>query len=75
MTDIIGYIASAFIMTSFLVKNMRLLRIINSLGCICFIIYAINLMPIAWPVIIPNAFIFIVNIYYLFIKSETADSA
>jgi len=70
MTEIIGYAASAFIMASFLVKNITKLRIINSFGCLCFIIYAMNLQPISYPVIIPNVFILCVNIYYLFVKGN-----
>jgi len=29
-----------------------------------------NLEPIAWPIVIPNAFILLVNLYYLFIKRD-----
>lgn len=67
----IGYLASAFIVGSFLIhNNMRLLRIMNGIGCILFVIYGVFINNL--PIIIPNVFIFFVQIYYLFIhKSES----
>ena len=65
----IGYAASAGIVGSFLVhNNIRLLRTINAIGCILFVIYGywIN----SWPVILPNVFIFLVQIYYLFLHKK-----
>lgn len=70
-TEFIGYAASAFIVISFLIHdNMRLLRMINGIGCVLFVIYGYFID--SWPVIIPNAFIFVVQIYYLFIHKKTA---
>ena len=69
--EYIGYAASFFIVVSFLIhNNIRLLRIINGIGCILFVIYGYYID--SWPVIIPNVFIFLVQIYYLFIhKNKT----
>lgn len=66
-TDWIGYIASGLLIISFMMKNVRTLRIINSFGCAFFIYYGI-LLENALPIIITNAFILSSNIYYLFIK-------
>ncbi|MDO5656036.1 MAG: uroporphyrinogen decarboxylase [Flavobacteriaceae bacterium] len=70
--DFIGYAASAFIVGSFLVhNNIRLLRIINGIGCVLFVIYGYFIN--SWPVILPNVFIFLVQVYYLFIYKKTIE--
>ncbi len=67
--EIIGYSASAFIMGSFLIfNNIKLLRIINGIGCLLFVLY--GYLIDSWPIIIPNVFIFLVQIYYLFIHKD-----
>lgn len=63
-TELIGYAASAVLMVSFLMKNINTLRLINSIGAILFIIYGFMLAT-SWPIIITNAFILSVNIFYL----------
>jgi len=67
-TEIIGYISSFLILISFTMKDMRKLRIVNLFGCTGFIIYGIVLNGI--PIIITNAAIVIINVYYLFIKKD-----
>jgi hypothetical protein len=67
MTEIIGYIASAGVLVSFLMKDIKTLRIVNSVGCALFIIYGI-MLGWSWPIIITNAAIIGINAYYLFIK-------
>jgi hypothetical protein len=61
--EIIGYLASAFVLLSFLMKEMTKLRILNSVGCGFFIVYGVLLL--SWPIIITNAAIVCVNVYYL----------
>lgn len=74
MADYIGYLASFFIVGGFLLKDLRAIRFINLLGCICFVIYGIFLKDYTnfsqWllPVIIPNAILAFVQIYKLSIK-------
>jgi len=58
--------ASLFVLLFFLRKDMRQLRIINSIGCALFVAYGVLLMSI--PIIITNVAILLVNGYYLFIK-------
>lgn len=65
LSEWVGYIASAVLMVSFLMKNIIKLRIINSVGAVLFIIYGFMLAT-SWPIIITNAFILCVNMYYIF---------
>ncbi len=64
--DLIGYLGSGLLLLSMMMKNIRTLRWVNILGCSVFIIYAILLNAI--PILITNAAILIVNVYYLFFK-------
>lgn len=64
MTEWIGYLASLVLMTSFLMKNLNTLRIINSFGCLLFVVYGF-LLATSWPIIISNTFILGVNAFYL----------
>lgn len=62
-TEYIGYLASVTVLISFLMKNIRTLRIVNSIGCLLFIAYGLLLFSI--PIIITNAAIVLINGYYL----------
>ncbi|RCT56383.1 uroporphyrinogen decarboxylase [Winogradskyella sp. KYW1333] len=67
VTEYIGYLASFIVLLSFTMKEVKKLRIVNMTGCILFILYGF-LMPsirIGLPIIIANAAILTVNIYYL----------
>lgn len=66
--EIIGYIAMALIAISFLMKEIRLLRIFNLLGAGAFIIYGILLEQA--PIYLLNSFILLVHVYYL-LKPQT----
>ncbi|BAO54081.1 YgjV family protein [Nonlabens marinus] len=72
-TDLIGYAASLFVLLSFFNKDLRKLRIVNSIGCGLFVIYGILLPSI--PVILTNVAILLVNAYYLFVKKEPVSPA
>ncbi|KXX69893.1 uroporphyrinogen decarboxylase [Flammeovirga sp. SJP92] len=61
--EYVGYLASLLLMISFSLKNVKLLRTVNSIGCIVFVIYGIMLS--AWPIVITNGFIAMINIFYL----------
>ena len=63
IVDWTGYLASALLMVSFTMKDVTKLRSINSLGCIAFVVY--GFMLDSWPVIITNAFILCMNIWFL----------
>ena len=70
ITEWVGYLASVALIISFMMKNVRTLRIINSLGAILFVVYGV-MLAISWPIIITNAFILLANIYYLYFKKNT----
>lgn len=63
--DFIGYLASGFVLLSFLMKDITKLRLVNIIGCILFVTYGFFLSPLSIPIIITNFAIIIVNIYYL----------
>ncbi len=65
----IGYAASIFIVLSFVLKDLKKVRLINLIGCICFVIYGFFSESVLWPIIIPNAILCFIQIYYL-IKSD-----
>ena len=67
--EIIGYLASAFVLLSFIMKEMTKLRIVNIIGCTFFIAYGILLL--SWPIIITNVAIVCVNVFYL-VKASNA---
>lgn len=62
-TEIIGYTASFLVLISFLMKDINKLRIVNIFGCSAFILYGI--FSAAIPVIITNAAILLINLFYL----------
>jgi uncharacterized protein with PQ loop repeat len=61
----VGYAAMATVLISFLMKSVKKLRLINSLGCLFFVIYGFLLEPLSMPIIITNTAILIINLYYL----------
>ena len=71
----IGYLASFFVLMSFLMRNIKTLRYVNTLGCLFFVAYGFMLDPFSWPVIITNIAIVLVNFYYLFINRPTPAKA
>ncbi|MDO6760194.1 uroporphyrinogen decarboxylase [Tamlana sp. 2_MG-2023] len=66
----LGYLASAVLLVSFLMKSVIKLRIVNSVGCLLFVFYGIALTPYSLPIIITNSAIMCINLYYLFIKKS-----
>lgn len=69
IANYIGYAASVFIVLSFALRNLRKIRIVNLIGCACFVIYGIY-NGMLWPVIIPNGLICFVQIYHLTIGKK-----
>lgn len=68
-TEWVGYAAMLALLISFTMKDVRHLRMINSLGAILFVIYGIMLKT-SWPIIITNVAILGINCYYLFIRKN-----
>ena len=67
--EIIGYGASLITLTSMAMSNVVKLRIINCLGCVAFVVYALLIQ--SYPVVLLNAVIFIINIYHLYKLKKT----
>ncbi|MBS1548850.1 MAG: uroporphyrinogen decarboxylase [Bacteroidetes bacterium] len=70
ISDFVGYGASLFVVLSFIVKEVKKIRIINFIGCSLFVLYGIlkgegNWSAMYWPVIIPNFIICFVQVYHL----------
>ncbi len=70
LNEYIGYAASFFIVISFILKDVQKIRMVNLLGCICFVIYGI-FSGMLWPIIIPNAILFFVQIYHLITSKKS----
>ena len=68
----VGYLASFFLLLSFLMRNITTLRYINSLGCLLFVAYGLLLN--AWPLVVTNGAIVLINMYYLFINKKTSEA-
>lgn len=69
LTEWVGYAAMLALLISFTMKDIRKLRFINSIGAILFVVYGFMLAT-SWPIIITNACILGINIYYLYIKKS-----
>ena len=69
ITDWVGYAAMVVLLISFMMKNVRKLRIINTLGCALFVLYGV-LLSTSWPIVISNVAIICINFYYLFVKKN-----
>lgn len=64
LVEWIGYAASAVIAISLLMIDVGKLRIINSIGCLLFVIY--GLLVYAYPVAVANLIIVFINLYHLY---------
>ncbi|MFV0564650.1 MAG: uroporphyrinogen decarboxylase [Flavobacteriaceae bacterium] len=60
----VGYAAMVVLLASFIMKNVVKLRIVNTIGCVLFVAYGL-LLNVSWPIVISNAAIICVNLYYL----------
>ena len=60
----VGYLASILIVISLTMTDIMRLRIINTLGCIFFVIYGLSVK--AYPVALSNLAIILINFYNLY---------
>ncbi|CRZ21386.1 YgjV family protein [Kingella kingae] len=63
-TEVLGYVAMVIVATSFLLKDMLTLRIVNAVGCLCFVVY--GFMTGAMPVVGLNLLVSGINIYHAY---------
>ena len=59
--EIIGYIATVFILASLSVSNLRILRIVNSFGAIGWVTYGV--LAGASSIVVGNVIMLLINIY------------
>ena len=69
LTDLVGYSAMALLLISFIMKDVKRLRVINSIGCAFFVAYGFLLVT-SWPIIITNSAIISINLYYLILRKN-----
>ena len=63
LIEILGFSAGLFVLLSFIIKDVTLMRIINILGTVQFAIYGVIIG--AWAVWIINILILVIHSYYL----------
>lgn len=61
MIEVVGYLASAIVLFSVLMKDVLHLRLFNIAGCFWFIVYGILICSL--PIIITNTLILLINFY------------
>lgn len=64
MIEIWGYISMIVVLISVLMKDIKKLRMINTISCIMFVIYGVALG--AYPIVIMNSLVIIINIWRLY---------
>ena len=64
IASIVGYAASLLLAISLLVNNDLKFRWLNTWGCLAFIIYGVLIQ--AFPIILTNTILFLINTFYLF---------
>ena len=69
LTEWVGYLAMTVLLVSFLMKNLTKLRIVNSIGCLFFVVYGSLISQ--YPIVITNVAIILINFYYLFLKKDS----
>ena len=69
LTEWVGYAAMLALLISFMMKDVRKLRLINSIGAILFVVYGFMLAT-SWPIVITNTAILCINFYYLFVRKN-----
>lgn len=72
MIDIFGYLSSAMIALSLMMKDIVWLRILNFIGCSMFALY--GFLVEAYPITIANIFVGLVNLYHLWKLKQTPNT-
>jgi hypothetical protein len=65
--EVFGYISMLVVIWSMTMKDMKWLRIVNSISCGMFIVYGFLMM--AYPLVVMNSIVIGINVYRL-IKGE-----
>ena len=67
LIEIWGYTSMIFVLISMLMKNIKSLRILNSIACLMFVLYGLVLG--AYPIVVMNILVIAINVFRL-IKGE-----
>jgi len=67
MIEIYGYISMIVVVISMMMKDMKWLRIINTISCAMFVIY--GLLIGAYPIVLLHSIVILINLYRL-VKGE-----
>lgn len=59
--EIWGYLSMLVVIWSVTLKNIKSLRIVNSISCIMFIIYGLALG--AYPIVLMNSMVIVINMW------------
>ncbi|MGP1532285.1 MAG: hypothetical protein ACTTI5_08920, partial [Treponema sp.] len=70
--QVLGYAASFIIFVSLTMKSIVKLRILNALGCLVFVIFALKTNSI--PAVVMNIGIVFIDMYYLYGIVRTKDT-
>jgi hypothetical protein len=61
--ELLGYIGTAVVMASFMMSNVKWLRIVNSIGCSIWIFYGFQIESM--PVVLTNVGILAINLFHI----------
>lgn len=64
LVDLVGYLGSVFVIISFLMKDIDILRIVSIIACFIFVIY--GYLTGTTPTIVLNIIIIVLNFYKLY---------
>lgn len=72
-SEFLGYAASFVVLVSMALPSARWLRIVNLVGAVLFMAY--GLLIEAWPIVVFNTLIAVLDIYYLVkLRGDTSPS-
>jgi hypothetical protein len=61
--ELLGYIGTTVVMASFMMSNVKWLRIVNSIGCSIWILYGFQIESM--PVVLTNVGILAINLFHI----------
>lgn len=72
ITQLLGYVASFIIFISLTMKSIIKLRILNAVGCLLFVVFALK--TASWPAVVMNIGIVFIDIYYFWKMVKIKDN-
>ena len=68
MIDYLGYIASITILISMSMKDMKKFRVVNTIACLLFVVYAS--IKKDYPIVYLNGAVVVINILFLIMSDK-----